>query len=114
MSANERNGRAHLVVRTDSKTVEMEADDVVAATEFKSDLARLPFLEPGLLSRFAAFNVAPKLNRGFESSVPGLPFVGMLSAPTFGPVMRFMFGAKHAAPTIAGRLAKRAPSLAVA
>ena len=37
------------------------------------------------------------LTPAFESTVPGLYFIGAASAPTFGPVMRFMFGAKHPA-----------------
>jgi FAD-dependent urate hydroxylase len=48
------------------------------------------------------------LSRAFESSVPGLFFVGLLAAPTFGPVMRFMYGAKHVAPVLAQRFAAAA------
>jgi hypothetical protein len=50
---------------------------------------------------------APVLGAGFESSVPGLHFVGAFSAASFGPVMRFVSGtpftgralARHLAPT---------------
>ena len=83
----------------------MEADHVMAATGFKPDLRRLPFLDPTLILRIKAFEGVPQLNRFSESSLPGLFFVGMLAAPTFGPVMRFMFGAKHAGPALARRLA---------
>jgi hypothetical protein len=37
------------------------------------------------------------LNRYFESSLPGLHFVGYVSAATFGPVMRFVYGCRFAA-----------------
>jgi hypothetical protein len=47
---------------------------------------------------------APVLDSRFETSVPGLFIVGIASAPTFGPVMRFMFGAKHVAPALTQRL----------
>ena len=30
--------------------------------------------------------------------------VGLASAPVFGPIMRFMYGAKHVAPVLARRL----------
>jgi hypothetical protein len=47
----------------------------------------------------------------FESSVPGLYFLGPIAANSFGPVMRFAFGAdftarrisRHLANSIAGR-----------
>jgi hypothetical protein len=34
----------------------------------------------------------PVLNAGFESSVPGLYFVGATAAYSFGPVCRFVAG----------------------
>ena len=88
----------------------IEVDHVMAATGFKPNLRLLPFLDPALMSRIKAFDGVPELDRFSESSVAGLFFVGILAAPTFGPVMRFMFGAKHAAPTLARRLAKESPS----
>jgi hypothetical protein len=46
----------------------------------------------------------PVLSSQFESSVPGLFFVGALSANTFGPLTRFAFGAGFAAERVVGRL----------
>lgn len=103
---SESNGKAHLFVRTATGLEEMESDHVVAATGFKPDLRRLSFLDPALTSRIAAFEGVPRLNRFSESSISGLFFVGILAAPTFGPVMRFMFGGKHAASALAQRFAK--------
>jgi hypothetical protein len=37
------------------------------------------------------------LSSNFESSVPGLYFTGLVAANSFGPVMRFAFGAGFAA-----------------
>ena len=37
------------------------------------------------------------LSSSFESSVPGIYFVGIAAANSFGPVMRFAFGAGFAA-----------------
>ena len=48
-----------------------------------------------------------KLSGGFESSAPGLFFVGPAAANSFGPLMRFMVGAEYVAPRIAPRLARR-------
>ena len=59
------------------------------------------YLDSTLRGSIAREDVAPLLNANFETSVPGLYIVGIASAPTFGPVMRFMFGAKHAASALA-------------
>jgi hypothetical protein len=40
------------------------------------------------------------LSSGFESSMPGLYFAGITAANSFGPVMRFAFGAGFAARTL--------------
>jgi hypothetical protein len=48
------------------------------------------------------------LSGSFESSVPGLYFVGPPAVNSFGPLMRFMVGAEYAAPLVARRLARRA------
>lgn len=110
MRASASNGKVHLLLRAGGKTEEKEFDHVIAATGFKADLRRLSFLDPALMSSIAAFEGAPRLDRFGESSVPGLFFVGLLAAPTFGPVMRFMFGAKHAAASLAQRFASEKSS----
>ena len=46
---------------------------------------------------FATVAGWPRLSRSFESSVPGMFFVGLPAAGTFGPVMRFVCGAGFAA-----------------
>jgi cation diffusion facilitator CzcD-associated flavoprotein CzcO len=97
-------GRAVLALRDAGGAHEIAADRVIAATGFRVDLARLSFLDQALAAEIVREGLAPRLSAHYETSVPGLFIVGAASAPTFGPVMRFMFGAKHAAPTIARRL----------
>jgi hypothetical protein len=46
------------------------------------------------------------LSSNFESSIPGLYFAGVSAANSFGPVMRFAFGAGFAARTLTRALAK--------
>ncbi len=104
------NGKVQLFMNSGAGTAVMEVDHLIAATGFKPDLRRLPFLDPTLIARIKAFDGVPELDRFSESSLSGLFFVGMLAAPTFGPVMRFMFGAKHAAPALAQRFAEASPS----
>lgn len=107
--AKVRDGRVHLQVRDQSgATTELVTDHVIAATGYRVDVRRLDFLEEGIRSRVQVEEYAPVLSRNFESSVPGLYFVGLTSASCFGPVMRFVCGARYTAT----RLAKHLKSMA--
>lgn len=102
-----RDGQVHLTVRSaQGTTSELVADHIVAATGYKVDLQRLKFLSSEILSKIDAVNNTPILCSNFESSVHGLYFAGVSAANSFGPVMRFAFGAGFAARTIAKDLAK--------
>ena len=70
---------------------------------------RLKFLRPEIRSELKTLLGSPVLSSTFESSVPGLYFVGVAAANSFGPVMRFAFGAGYAAQTIASAMAKSLP-----
>jgi cation diffusion facilitator CzcD-associated flavoprotein CzcO len=96
-AAAERAGRLELSVRSDGDTVQIATDHVIAATGYRVDLNRLAFLDPDIRAAIKTADGAPVLNSVFESSVPGLHFVGIASARSFGPVMRFVYGARHAA-----------------
>lgn len=80
-----------------SEIEDVTADHVIAATGYRPDLRRLTFLHEKLREGIRALNHAPVLSANFESSVPGLHFTGPVAATSFGPVMRFAFGAKFAA-----------------
>jgi hypothetical protein len=83
---------------------EVTADHVIAATGYRPDLARLGFLAPELRARLRTVARTPVVDRDYQSTSPGLYVVGPGVAPTFGPVMRFVYGADHAARTVARRL----------
>ena len=89
-------------------TVQIVADHVIAATGFKPDLTRLPFLESGLRGQITHVRNTPHLSDQFETSVPGLFAVGPLAANAFGPLMRFMVGSEYSSPRLAAHLAKTA------
>ena len=72
-------------------------DHVIAATGYRVDLARLGFLGPELRQQIRLTGGFPHLSGSFESSVPGMYFVGLPAAATFGPLMRFVCGAQLAA-----------------
>lgn len=107
--AEVRNGRVHFTVQgADGSKQEFVTEHVIAATGYRVDLERLMFLNPEIRSQVKTVNGSPVLKSSFESSVPGLYFAGVAAANSFGPVMRFAFGAGFAARTVAAALAKSA------
>ena len=86
----------------------LTADHVIAATGYKVDLRRLAFVDSGLQSGIQSVEHTPVLSSNFESSVPGLYFVGVSAANTFGPLLRFAFGAGFTAQRLSKHLAKTA------
>jgi len=96
--AEVRSDRARLqLAGQDGQVVDLTTDHVIAATGYKFDLQRLPFLSQDLKSRLRAKQQQPVLSTHFESSVPGLYFTGLASASCFGPAMRFLHGADYTA-----------------
>ncbi len=86
-------------------TVELAADHVIASTGYRPSIDRLEMLDPMLRSRITREDGSPVLSRNLESSVPGLYFVGLQSANSFGPVMRFVRGSEWVANHLTGHLA---------
>jgi thioredoxin reductase len=107
--AKVQNGRVNLeLADSDGKRKVLFADHVIAATGYKVDLQRLKFLTPGIQSDIRSVEESPVLSSNFESSIPGLYFVGTSAANTFGPLMRFAYGAGFAARRVSAHLAKSA------
>ena len=84
----------------------IETEHVIAATGYRADIRRLPFLSAGIKSQLKLFNNVPELSSHFESSVPGLLFVGSVAVGSFGPVLRFACGAKFTARRVSNYLAR--------
>jgi thioredoxin reductase len=99
-------GRLRLTLRQAGREDrQIDVDHVIAATGYEPDVSRLAFIAESLRSRIRKVEEAPILNRHFESSIPGLYFVGIAAANSFGPLLRFAYGAKFAAMRVAARLA---------
>jgi cation diffusion facilitator CzcD-associated flavoprotein CzcO len=96
-SAREESGVVELTL-TDGST--RRADHVLLATGYRVDVTGYRFLPLELLQRIARVGGYPRLRSGFESSVPGLHFLGAPSAWSFGPLMRFVAGTEFAAPAL--------------
>jgi thioredoxin reductase len=99
--------RLNVLRNTGQEDLELEADHVVAATGYRASLDRLAFLSEDIRAKVVTTAETPSVGRRFESSVPGLFFIGPLVAPTFGPVMRFVCGADYAARTALPAVAAR-------
>ena len=97
ISASEHHGRAELAFADGSRR---SCDHVLLATGYRVDIGAYPFIPPGLLDRLWRAGGYPRLGAGFESSVPGLHFLGAPSAWSFGPLMRFVAGTEFAAPQL--------------
>jgi cation diffusion facilitator CzcD-associated flavoprotein CzcO len=86
---------------------ERVVDHVMLGTGYQVNVAGYPFLSASLLERIVRVNGFPRLDRAFESSAPGLHFIGAAAAWSYGPLMRFVAGAKFASETVAEAIARR-------
>jgi FAD-dependent urate hydroxylase len=85
----------------DGEEISLQTDHVIAATGYRVDLRRLTFLSKALRPHLRSVDFTPVLSAEFQSSVSGLYFVGFAAANTFGPVMRFLAGARYTARRLA-------------
>ena len=105
--ADVRGGKVELRLRAQDGTErKVVTDHIIAATGYKVDLDRLVLLNSDIRSKIKTVNRTPILSQNFESSVRGLYFAGVAAANSFGPVMRFAYGADFNARTIASALSK--------
>jgi len=96
--ADVKDGNVHLHLRShDGSARDVEFEHVIAATGYVVDVERLKFLSKEIRSQVKTTSGSPVLSSSFESSMPGLYFVGVAAANSFGPVMRFAYGAGFAA-----------------
>ena len=80
-------------------------DHVIAATGYRVDFRKVGFLDATLREEIASNAGLPTLNRNFETSVSGLYIVGPAAAYSFGPMFRFVLGARFTARRLARHLA---------
>jgi len=93
-----RDGRVQLqLLCGDGEESSLPTDHVIAATGYRADLRRLSFVSKELRLKLRLVDFTPLLSAEFQSSVPGLYFVGLAAANTFGPAMRFVLGARYTA-----------------
>lgn len=99
--------RVHLrLAMLDGTQREVSGDHLICATGYKPDLRRLAFLNDSLRAQIRSLEHTPILSTDFESSIPGLYFIGVTAANCFGPMLRFAFGAGFAAPRLSRHLVR--------
>lgn len=98
--------RDRVVVKLSDGT-ERCVDHILLATGYRVDITQYPFLAPPLLRAVQAVKGYPTLGPGFESSVPGLHFLGAPAARSFGPLMRFVSGTPFAARSLTRAICER-------
>jgi thioredoxin reductase len=102
-----REGKVRLQLRSaGGSEQEILTEHVIAGTGYRVDLNRLKFLSTEVRSGIQVLEGSPILSSSFESSVPGLYFAGVAAANSFGPVMRFAFGAGFAAKSVTKAMLK--------
>ena len=87
---------------------ERRTDHIMLATGYRIDVDRYDLLAPGVRAAVRRRRGHPLLRPGFESSVPGLHFIGAAAAESFGPIMRFVTGTGYTGRGLARGIA-RAP-----
>jgi pyridine nucleotide-disulfide oxidoreductase len=95
----------HLRIRFNDG-LERVADHVVLGTGYRIDVRRYPFLSSGVLERMDIVNGYPRLDEGFETSLPGLHILGAPAAWSFGPLMKFVAGTEFASPALRLRVSQ--------
>ena len=83
-----------------------EVDHLMFGTGYKVNVKRYPFLSESLLGDLKVVEGYPVLRRGFESSIPGLHFLGAPAARSFGPIMRFVSGSWYGGSRLAQMVAQ--------
>jgi hypothetical protein len=113
VEAAENGGRVALKLRlATGGERQLVVDHVVAGTGYNLDVERLSFIDKTLRDAIARLERSPRLNASFESSAPGLHFIGPASAMSFGPLFRFVVGAEYSAQVLAAGLAQKPRRLA--
>jgi hypothetical protein len=88
---------------------ERQVDHLMFGTGYKVDVAKYPFLGPGILDTMRRVDGYPVLRRGLETSVPGLHMVGAPAAWSFGPILRFVSGSWYSGRAVSASIASASP-----
>lgn len=99
-----KNSNGELIVElSNGQTV--DCDQIILATGYKVDIAKLPYLAAGnILEQLETRNGFPELDDHFETSVPRLFITSMPAAQDFGPFFGFTIAVRASARLICERV----------
>lgn len=101
-----REGKLHIqATAADGTARTIVTDHLITGTGYKIDLRKLAFLPPDLRREIRQVANTAVLSSNFETSVRGLYVIGPASMNNFGPLVRFVHGARYTARRIAPHLA---------
>jgi hypothetical protein len=104
VAATRSNGHLRLTLDDGATRV---VDHTLLATGYRVDISRYDFLAPEIQDRVRTIEGYPSLDAGFQSSVPGLYFLGAPASYSFGPLVRFVAGTQYAARSVTRSLLQR-------
>lgn len=90
-----------------SNNLALKANHIILGTGYRVNIKNLPMLDPSLLQAVETYHNAPILNNQFESSIPGLYFVGFSSVSSCGPLYRFVVGTEATARRVAHSIVRQ-------
>jgi hypothetical protein len=85
-------------------------DHLLLGTGFRPHVDQIDFLSPSIRGQIRDRDGFPVLDARFESSVPGLHFVGGLADRSYGPICRFVAGAAPTARRVLAAALSGSPS----
>ncbi len=85
----------------------LQADHLILSTGYQADVNRIPLLHTDIKDKIQTYMGYPVLKEGFESSVPGLYFLGFSAQRSFGPLYRFVVGVEPAARGVTDVIARQ-------
>ena len=103
VQASRSNG--HLRLQLDDGATR-DVDHVLLATGYRVDIRRYAFLGREIQDGLRCVEGYPMLDGGFQSTVPGLYFLGATASQSFGPLVRFVAGTDFAARSVARSLVR--------
>jgi len=85
--------RVRMVYERAQERASKLVDHIIVATGYRPDVNKLGFLDSSIAQSIDNIQGTPILSSRFETSSPGLYAIGPIAASSFGPIMRFVYGA---------------------
>jgi FAD-dependent urate hydroxylase len=84
---------------------ERTVEHVMFGTGYRVDVSKYEFFSPSLVESIRRVNGYPVLERGLETSLPGLHILGAPAVWSFGPLLQFVSGSHYASQSLTRQIA---------